>query len=111
MYLWVVVIFFFLMIRRPPRSTQGVSSAASDVYKRQVLESVEKQPARMIKIQHTNNIVEARKEIFHLCSLSLFVSLSIAEQNPGWHAQEKKVIPKALKNLSSNLNHSSSPLF
>eukprot|EP00831_Metopus_contortus_P081963 TRINITY_DN8752_c0_g1_i11.p1 TRINITY_DN8752_c0_g1~~TRINITY_DN8752_c0_g1_i11.p1 ORF type:complete len:150 (+),score=19.43 TRINITY_DN8752_c0_g1_i11:146-595(+) len=25
------------MIRRPPRSTQGVSSAASDVYKRQVL--------------------------------------------------------------------------
>eukprot|EP00831_Metopus_contortus_P036715 TRINITY_DN28999_c0_g1_i2.p2 TRINITY_DN28999_c0_g1~~TRINITY_DN28999_c0_g1_i2.p2 ORF type:complete len:123 (-),score=24.51 TRINITY_DN28999_c0_g1_i2:331-699(-) len=28
--------FYFLMIRRPPRSTQGVSSAASDVYKRQV---------------------------------------------------------------------------
>ena len=26
---------FYLMIRRPPRSTQGVSSAASDVYKRQ----------------------------------------------------------------------------
>ncbi|WP_460413917.1 hypothetical protein, partial [Staphylococcus aureus] len=24
------------MIRRPPRSTQGVSSAASDVYKRQL---------------------------------------------------------------------------
>eukprot|EP00831_Metopus_contortus_P033174 TRINITY_DN26641_c0_g1_i3.p2 TRINITY_DN26641_c0_g1~~TRINITY_DN26641_c0_g1_i3.p2 ORF type:complete len:106 (+),score=27.93 TRINITY_DN26641_c0_g1_i3:82-399(+) len=31
------------MIRRPPRSTQGVSSAASDVYKRQELtESIEK---------------------------------------------------------------------
>ena len=30
--LWVV---FFLMIRRPPRSTQSRSSAASDVYKRQ----------------------------------------------------------------------------
>ncbi|GAB5827235.1 hypothetical protein JMUB7528_28330 [Staphylococcus aureus] len=29
---------FFLMIRRPPRSTQGVSSAASDVYKRQALD-------------------------------------------------------------------------
>ena len=27
------------MIRRPPRSTQGVSSAASDVYKRQILGS------------------------------------------------------------------------
>ena len=26
------------MIRRPPRSTQGVSSAASDVYKRQISE-------------------------------------------------------------------------
>ena len=34
---WVVEIdvFFFLMIRRPPRSTQSRSSAASDVYKRQ----------------------------------------------------------------------------
>ena len=29
---------FFLMIRRPPRSTQGVSSAASDVYKRQEID-------------------------------------------------------------------------
>ena len=29
--------FFFLLIRRPPRSTQGRSSAASDVYKRQAL--------------------------------------------------------------------------
>ena len=28
------------MIRRPPRSTQGVSSAASDVYKRQVSTSI-----------------------------------------------------------------------
>ena len=31
----MLVCFFFLMIRRPPRSTQGRSSAASDVYKRQ----------------------------------------------------------------------------
>ena len=30
------IVFFFLMIRRPPRSTQSRSSAASDVYKRQV---------------------------------------------------------------------------
>eukprot|EP00825_Cyclidium_porcatum_P050473 TRINITY_DN900_c0_g1_i9.p3 TRINITY_DN900_c0_g1~~TRINITY_DN900_c0_g1_i9.p3 ORF type:complete len:104 (+),score=22.76 TRINITY_DN900_c0_g1_i9:40-351(+) len=29
--------FFFLMIRRPPRSTHCISSAASDVYKRQVV--------------------------------------------------------------------------
>ena len=30
--------FFFLMIRRPPRSTLDRSSAASDVYKRQIPE-------------------------------------------------------------------------
>ena len=30
--------FFFLMIRRPPRSTLDRSSAASDVYKRQIME-------------------------------------------------------------------------
>ena len=35
----VVIFFFFLMIRRPPRSTQSRSSAASDVYKRQDLDS------------------------------------------------------------------------
>ncbi len=29
---------FFLMIRRPPRSTQGRSSAASDVYKGQAMD-------------------------------------------------------------------------
>ena len=32
-------LFFFLMIRRPPRSTLDRSSAASDVYKRQELAS------------------------------------------------------------------------
>src|SRR5678815_4698566 len=32
---FVLEIFFFLMIRRPPRSTLDRSSAASDVYKRQ----------------------------------------------------------------------------
>ena len=31
----ILLILFFLMIRRPPRSTQSRSSAASDVYKRQ----------------------------------------------------------------------------
>ena len=32
---------FFLMIRRPPRSTQSRSSAASDVYKRQLVDNSE----------------------------------------------------------------------
>ena len=34
---WYAVVFVFLMIRRPPRSTLDRSSAASDVYKRQSL--------------------------------------------------------------------------
>ena len=38
----IVVFNGFLMIRRPPRSTHCISSAASDVYKRQVLDSEEK---------------------------------------------------------------------
>ena len=42
--MWVV--FFFLMIRRPPRSTQSRSSAASDVYKRQELDRMQIQADR-----------------------------------------------------------------
>ena len=33
----ITALFFFLMIRRPPRSTLDRSSAASDVYKRQLM--------------------------------------------------------------------------
>ena len=35
-YVLAIGLFFFLMLRRPPRSTQSRSSAASDVYKRQL---------------------------------------------------------------------------
>ena len=35
--MWGVCYVVFLMIRRPPRSTQSSSSAASDVYKRQAV--------------------------------------------------------------------------
>ena len=41
------VLFFFLMIRRPPRSTQSGSSAASDVYKRQALAEARRRGARL----------------------------------------------------------------
>eukprot|EP00831_Metopus_contortus_P074983 TRINITY_DN68588_c0_g1_i2.p1 TRINITY_DN68588_c0_g1~~TRINITY_DN68588_c0_g1_i2.p1 ORF type:complete len:140 (-),score=25.15 TRINITY_DN68588_c0_g1_i2:3-422(-) len=40
------------MIRRPPRSTQGVSSAASDVYKRQVVKGIKD---RKIKIGRSHD--------------------------------------------------------
>ena len=43
------LLFFFLMIRRPPRSTLDHSSAASDVYKRQALKfKVNNVPAGLI---------------------------------------------------------------
>src|SRR5678816_2130229 len=37
---WCLLFIFFLMIRRPPRSTLDRSSAASDVYKRQGVFSI-----------------------------------------------------------------------
>ena len=40
--------FFFLMIRRPPRSTQSRSSAASDVYNRQLNNLVQEDKLRRI---------------------------------------------------------------
>ena len=40
------------MIRRPPRSTQGVSSAASDVYKRQVVDTAPTSTKRYTLHQH-----------------------------------------------------------
>eukprot|EP00831_Metopus_contortus_P055141 TRINITY_DN4656_c0_g1_i2.p2 TRINITY_DN4656_c0_g1~~TRINITY_DN4656_c0_g1_i2.p2 ORF type:complete len:138 (-),score=29.20 TRINITY_DN4656_c0_g1_i2:69-482(-) len=46
------------MIRRPPRSTQGVSSAASDVYKRQV-KDVPGIQAQIRKTQSENDNIAA----------------------------------------------------
>eukprot|EP00831_Metopus_contortus_P022157 TRINITY_DN20077_c0_g1_i3.p1 TRINITY_DN20077_c0_g1~~TRINITY_DN20077_c0_g1_i3.p1 ORF type:complete len:213 (-),score=35.74 TRINITY_DN20077_c0_g1_i3:56-694(-) len=59
------------MIRRPPRSTQGVSSAASDVYKRQVhgeLEMEEENPFTKLKLKfvdYVKRVVFANK-VIHL---------------------------------------------
>eukprot|EP00831_Metopus_contortus_P028765 TRINITY_DN23811_c0_g1_i3.p2 TRINITY_DN23811_c0_g1~~TRINITY_DN23811_c0_g1_i3.p2 ORF type:complete len:137 (-),score=26.33 TRINITY_DN23811_c0_g1_i3:60-470(-) len=49
------------MIRRPPRSTQGVSSAASDVYKRQMLLDVPKIQNKSISVPHSAE-PESRKQ-------------------------------------------------
>src|SRR3546814_3387752 len=46
--MYVVFLIFFLMIRRPPRSTPLDSSAASDVYKRQSVASEER--ARIMRL-------------------------------------------------------------
>ena len=44
---------FFLMIRRPPRSTLDRSSAASDVYKRQVADNVDLERDAVREEPHT----------------------------------------------------------
>ena len=50
--------FFFLMIRRPPRSTLDRSSAASDVYKRQVVLNAELGTGRIHALQLLQFLVE-----------------------------------------------------
>src|SRR5664279_2146934 len=54
------------MIRRPPRSTLSSSSAASDVYKRQVMD-------RTVLIVNTSNMPVAAREA------SVYVGVTIAE--------------------------------
>ena len=50
-FFFFLFFFFFLMFRRPPRSTQSRSSAASDVYKRQLqARSRTQQPRRHWRI-------------------------------------------------------------
>eukprot|EP00831_Metopus_contortus_P032410 TRINITY_DN26191_c0_g2_i1.p1 TRINITY_DN26191_c0_g2~~TRINITY_DN26191_c0_g2_i1.p1 ORF type:complete len:109 (+),score=35.70 TRINITY_DN26191_c0_g2_i1:117-443(+) len=71
------------MIRRPPRSTQGVSSAASDVYKRQKVPNVEEKIIEWNKIYKAD--AEMMKAVQRLVSLLTewkeFVKLHIAK-NP-----------------------------
>ena len=52
--------FFFLMIRRPPRSTLDRSSAASDVYKRQMYDLPNKKDVDKCII--TKDVVEKYAE-------------------------------------------------
>eukprot|EP00825_Cyclidium_porcatum_P006075 TRINITY_DN12989_c0_g1_i1.p1 TRINITY_DN12989_c0_g1~~TRINITY_DN12989_c0_g1_i1.p1 ORF type:complete len:115 (-),score=21.33 TRINITY_DN12989_c0_g1_i1:688-1032(-) len=69
MLIWRYILFFFLMIRRPPRSTHCISSAASDVYKRQAislnfLKSIFKQKMKFtiyLNVWKTNHKNEKRK--------------------------------------------------
>ena len=56
-------VFLFLMIRQPPRSTQSRSSAASDVYKRQVLAQIKGSYALCIlSTLEPEHIIVAKKD-------------------------------------------------
>ena len=59
------------MMRRPPRSTQSRSSAASDVYKRQVTsqasaEETTKAPETTAKAPETTEQAAEAKEVYHM---------------------------------------------
>eukprot|EP00825_Cyclidium_porcatum_P027307 TRINITY_DN2935_c0_g9_i1.p2 TRINITY_DN2935_c0_g9~~TRINITY_DN2935_c0_g9_i1.p2 ORF type:complete len:279 (-),score=25.20 TRINITY_DN2935_c0_g9_i1:519-1355(-) len=54
----VFFFFFFLMIRRPPRSTHCISSAASDVYKRQLLHCVLQLAIQHIPVGHDDHVIK-----------------------------------------------------
>eukprot|EP00825_Cyclidium_porcatum_P025912 TRINITY_DN28025_c0_g1_i1.p3 TRINITY_DN28025_c0_g1~~TRINITY_DN28025_c0_g1_i1.p3 ORF type:complete len:177 (+),score=12.17 TRINITY_DN28025_c0_g1_i1:67-597(+) len=67
----MVLFFFFLMIRRPPRSTHCISSAASDVYKRQF----QYFPHFSFASFCTSSSPHLHSYVFHLTPSSLLLSL------------------------------------
>ena len=77
------------MIRRPPRSTQGVSSAASDVYKRQaevgrLATSVNNQP----EVFPVNYVVDGQSIVFRTAAGSkledIVTNNRVAFEADGW---------------------------
>src|SRR5450756_120560 len=59
------------MIRRPPRSTQSRSSAASDVYKRQSLTLLRRELASAALVAHLTFVVETGPEVVLCASRTL----------------------------------------
>ena len=60
------------MIRRPPRSTPGDSSAASDVYKRQIFSSIPGNPS-------ASHLLQCPRGSFSLCRSSSPVSQGVLQ--------------------------------
>ena len=54
----MLTLFFFLMIRRPPRSTLDRSSAASDVYKRQSMQHAFSLPYALLEDQQSGQLLD-----------------------------------------------------
>ena len=71
---------FFLMIRRPPRSTQSRSSAASDVYKRQVDDSFQASAPALNYVARIFSGTVSSSLIFSICAL-LFANIYSFEKS------------------------------
>ena len=80
--IFVFFLFVFLRIRRPPRSTLDRSSAASDVYKRQVLVLTDHPQAALAGVRLVHAPVEAARA----------AGLRLDRQQPpaGDHAQRRR---------------------
>eukprot|EP01016_Furgasonia_blochmanni_P034738 TRINITY_DN3782_c0_g1_i10.p2 TRINITY_DN3782_c0_g1~~TRINITY_DN3782_c0_g1_i10.p2 ORF type:complete len:124 (+),score=8.83 TRINITY_DN3782_c0_g1_i10:3-374(+) len=82
--------FFFLMIRRPPRSTQSRSSAASDVYKRQVLVLQdshnilwiyrENEYSTIMEIESTMYVYREKETLFFVYKVTIYQSTTMNRQ-------------------------------
>eukprot|EP00831_Metopus_contortus_P036312 TRINITY_DN28764_c0_g1_i1.p1 TRINITY_DN28764_c0_g1~~TRINITY_DN28764_c0_g1_i1.p1 ORF type:complete len:165 (-),score=49.31 TRINITY_DN28764_c0_g1_i1:46-540(-) len=72
------------MIRRPPRSTQGVSSAASDVYKRQVSTQstwgVQEKLQVMKKVEDQVKLIKQIVDFFMAQTRDLLMGLVVEEE-------------------------------
>src|SRR5665811_2261945 len=57
------------MIRRPPRSTRVRSSAASDVYKRQILDELPDDPRHLVTVELDDGVLHC--DLAHACGSSV----------------------------------------
>ena len=87
------------MIRRPPRSTQGVSSAASDVYKRQLLNIKSLKKVYIQDIRISGSELFSQNDVVKNSSLNFPIRLIFVETN----LLEKELKQNlSLKNVSVN---------
>eukprot|EP00658_Telonema_sp_P-2_P079625 TRINITY_DN7742_c0_g1_i5.p1 TRINITY_DN7742_c0_g1~~TRINITY_DN7742_c0_g1_i5.p1 ORF type:complete len:483 (-),score=81.62 TRINITY_DN7742_c0_g1_i5:302-1750(-) len=98
------------MIRRPPRSTLSSSSAASDVYKRQVLQVLHEQPYSVpfsYRVSYLRQTIFVDRRAFHLESKKLGLRIRrSAAYNDGFTQLIRLVLHSAASSASSS---SSSP--
>src|SRR5665254_24585 len=98
--IFVNIFFFFLMIRRPPRSTRVRSSAASDVYKRQLPDGDQQHHQHRGALSHHLSLIHI-SEPTRLLSISYAVFCLKKKKNIA-QAQKKQ---KKKQHTNTNTKH------